>query len=89
MAYGPGSYREFLSGVENINPLTRQHMPPRTHLSRTFVPCAGSEHNLATNLKCCSISKALNDMGFSYGRNQLIVHFLPHSLHFSTAQMEE
>ena len=93
MAYGTGGHREFLSGVENISPLTRQHMPPRTHLPKTFVPCAGSVHNSATNLKCCCISKALNDVGFSYGRNLLIapmiVPILSHSLHFSTAQMEE
>lgn len=49
MAYGTGGYREFLSGVENINPLTRQHMPSRTDLPETFVPCFGCEHNLATN----------------------------------------
>lgn len=89
MAYGTGGHREFLSGVENINLLTRQHMPPRTHLPKTFVPCAGYEYNLAANIKCCCISKALNDVGFSYGGNQLIVHILPRSLHFSTAQMEE
>lgn len=75
MAYGTCGHREFLSGVENINPLTRQHMPPRTHLPKTFVPCVGCEHNLATNFKCCSIPRALNDVGFSYGRNLITVLF--------------
>lgn len=89
MAYGTGGHREFLSGVENINPLTRQHMPPRTHLPKTFVPFAGYKYNVAANIKCCCNSKALNDVGFSYGGNQLIVHVMSHSLHFSTTQMEE
>lgn len=89
MAYGTGGHREFLSGMENINPLTRQHIPPRTHLPKTFVPWAGYEYSFAANIKCSCISNALNDVGFSYGRNQLIVHNLPHSLHFSTPQREE
>ena len=38
MADGTGGHREFLSGVENINPLSRQHMPPRTHLPKTLFP---------------------------------------------------
>lgn len=38
VAYGTGGHREFLSGVGNINHLTRQYMPPRTHLPKTFVP---------------------------------------------------
>lgn len=62
--------------------LTWQHLPPRTCLAQTFVPCAGDEQNLATNLKCSCISKAPNEVGFSYGRNQPIVCVLPHSLQF-------
>lgn len=89
MAYGTGGHRELLSGVENINPLTWQDIPPRVHLPKTFLPRTGYKHNLATNLKCCCISKALNDVGFSYGRNQLIEHLLSHSLHFAIAQIEE
>lgn len=69
MAYGTGGHREFPSGMENINPPTRQHMPPRTHLPKTFVPYAGDEHNLATHSNYCCISKAPNNVGFSYGRN--------------------